>query len=453
MPKVGSASPHSKSELGSRNRKIFAIIFILVAAALIADTMVNQVSDFIVPLLISVSGIASFFIIGVVCGIGQFFILKFIQYKTQDIRSKFLDVKIIHIITTVVQYFLLAALTLVILEILLISKYQTSILITVTIASYTLNIAILGLLSKRLFSWYKTNRISVVVILYAISFTIIALSSVVAVLEDSLVLARKPAEITPQSEVIFPSFESNTLLDILSQIYQYSSDISFALVWLATLLLLYHYLQRLGHIKYWVIISLPLVYYLSTSIDTTGLYIPETESDQFFFYLYTSLNSTAGGVLFGVAFWITAKNLPHHSIVKDYMIITACGFVLLFISGQATLIASSYPPFGVGAVVFYGISAYLIFLGLYSTAISVAQDTMFRKYIRKLAIEQSSRLLDSIGSSEMELEIRKKVLTLAKISSETMAEETGIKSALSEEDVKEYLDEVIIEIKKEKGIP
>jgi maltodextrin utilization protein YvdJ len=89
---------------------------------------------------------------------------------------------------------------------LLSSKYQSSMLITVTIAGYTLNIAILGLFSKRLFSWYKMNRASVVVVLYAISFTIAALSSLVAAVEDSFLIAAKQAEVTQKAEVAFPSF-------------------------------------------------------------------------------------------------------------------------------------------------------------------------------------------------------------------------------------------------------
>jgi len=456
MPNEGFPSPHNKdnhqtffgsSVASSRNAKILAIVFIVVVLALIVDSMINQVSDFLVPQLTSIWGMISFIIIAFVSGIGQFLILEFIKHRTKDIRCKFLHIKILHGITTTVQYFLLAVITALILEMLLSSKYQTGILITVTIASYSLNIVTLGLLSKKLFSWYMTNRTSVVVILYAVSFTIAALTSLVAAYKWSLVLTGKQPEITPQTEVIFPSFEPNSLLQSLTGFYQYSSDISFALIWLATLVLLYHYRHREGRTKYWLIMGLPLVYYLSTSIDTIGFYIPKTESEEFFFYMYTSLNSTAGGVLFGLSFWVTSKNLPHGSIVKDYMIITGYGFVLFFISDQATLIAASYPPFGIATVSFYGLSAYLIFLGLYSTAISVAQDTKFRVFVRKLAKEHSSRLLDSIGSSEMEFEIQKKVLRLAKINSETMEREIGIKSALSENEVKEYLTEVINEIK------
>lgn len=105
---------------------------------------------------------------------------------------------------------------------LLSSKYQSSMLITVTIAGNTLNIDILGLFSKRLFSWYKMNRASVIVVLYAISFTVAALSSLLAAVEDSFLIAAKQAEVTQKAEVAFPSFGPDTLLHSLSEVYHYS---------------------------------------------------------------------------------------------------------------------------------------------------------------------------------------------------------------------------------------
>ena len=99
-----------------------------------------------------------------------------------------------------------------------------------------------------------------------------------------------------------------------------------------------------------------------------------------------------------------------------------------------------------------GFSSYLIFLGVYSSAISVSEDLKLRQSIRNFAIKES-RLLDSIGTSHMEQEIQRRVLTLTKQSQIRMAEETGIQSSLSDDDVKEYLEQVIKEVKKERRMP
>ena len=47
------------------------------------------------------------------------------------------------------------------------------------------------------------------------------------------------------------------------------------------------------------------------------------------------------------------------------------------------------------------LSCYLIYAGLYYSAISVSQDTALRKSIRKSVMDQS-KLLDKIGTAQME---------------------------------------------------
>ncbi len=47
----------------------------------------------------------------------------------------------------------------------------------------------------------------------------------------------------------------------------------------------------------------------------------------------------------------------------------------------------------------------------------------------------------------MEQELHKRVLTIAKKNSDIMTEETGIEPSLSEDDMKQYLEEVLKEIK------
>ncbi|MGB6673625.1 MAG: hypothetical protein WBE34_14445 [Candidatus Nitrosopolaris sp.] len=53
----------------------------------------------------------------------------------------------------------------------------------------------------------------------------------------------------------------------------------------------------------------------------------------------------------------------------------------------------------------------------------------------------------------MEQEIQRRVLTITKQNQDRMAEETGIQSSLTDEDVKDYLGQVLEEVKKEKRMP
>ena len=226
--------------------------------------------------------------------------------------------------------------------------------------------------------------------------------------------------------------------------------------WVATIVILRHYSSKLRKVKYGIILSLPLIYFLLQFLPPFQAVITALPQSQLIFFIYTfifTFSKPIGGILFGIAFWVIARSLRHRSIVRDYMIISGYGLVLIFISNQAVLLVNIfYPPFGIVTVSFMGLSSYLILLGVYSSAISVSEDSKLRQSIRNFAIKES-RLLDSIGTAHMEQEIQRRVLTLTKQNQNRMAEETGIQSSLSDDDVKEYLEQVIKEVKKERRMP
>jgi hypothetical protein len=160
-----------------------------------------------------------------------------------------------------------------------------------------------------------------------------------------------------------------------------------------------------------------------------------------------AFSKSAGGILFGIAFWIIARRLGDSKIVREYMIISAYGLVLLFVSNQAiVLVDHVYPPFGLVTASFMGLSSYLVLVDIYSSAISVSEDSKLRQSIRKLALKET-KLLDSIGTAQMQGEIESMVLQVAKEQEETLKEQTGVQPSLSEEDMKNYLVEVLQEVR------
>ena len=241
--------------------------------------------------------------------------------------------------------------------------------------------------------------------------------------------------------------------DIFQSGYLITSILSFILTWVATALLLHHYSRRFGRVKYWVIVSLPSVYFLSQFVSySLNLIAPLLSSDPIFYGTLLSVlftvSKAAGGILFVVAFWIMARSIRQRSVVRDYMIVSAFGFALLFVSNQAIVLSNAfYPPFGLATVSFTGLSCYLILVGIYSSAISVSEDSILRQFIRTTAIKES-RLLDSIGMAQMEQQIQKKVVEFTKQNQDRIEEETGIQSSLTEDDIKQYLEQVIKEVKK-----
>ena len=240
---------------------------------------------------------------------------------------------------------------------------------------------------------------------------------------------------------------------ILNSGYVISSIVSFITAWIATILLLHHHSKKLGAAKYWILVTIPLAYFLSQFqplfLDLFSAY--RMSNPILFNVLYTvifNLSKPVGGILFGIAFWIIARSV-NNTTLKDYLMIAGYGLLLLFTSNQAAvLINSPYPPFGMAAISYVGLSSYLVFVGIYSSAISVAEDSKLRQSIRKLAIKES-KLLDSIGLAEMEKEVQNRVMKIVNEQSLKMKNETGVQSSLNEEDIKEYLVNVLRETKRE----
>jgi Tfp pilus assembly PilM family ATPase len=124
--------------------------------------------------------------------------------------------------------------------------------------------------------------------------------------------------------------------------------------------------------------------------------------------------------------------------IKDYLIITAIGDTIVGISLSTSALEPTYGVAGHSLVL---LASYLFSVGLYSSAILVSQDSSLRQSIRKSAAE----LLDDIGTAQMEQELKARIMKLVQDNEEKMKEQTGISSSLTEDEIKEYLKQVIEE--------
>jgi hypothetical protein len=429
------------------------VIIWIVTAFLIADVILNYVAEFIEPFLISLPSIILFTIMVGICSFGAYFLLKFVREKSKSVVSKDPYLKVISTTVMVVQFLLIALVIFLLFEILFTSQYDTPLFVATALISEIVALGLLGLFAQRFLSWFILNRQSTVVLIYGLSFAVAAFSLAVIVIYDVTYLPQKDPHITPQTGVVFPNtLEPGSLLDILFSIYTFLNMISFGLLILGTAILLFHYSKKIGQVKFWVIILLPLVYFISSSVENLKIYAPTTDAQWFNWYLFSSLNSTAGGILFGVAFWTIGKTINQNSVVKDYLKFAAFGFVLLFISTQASPSGAPYPPYGIITMTFLPLSSHMIFLGLYSTAISISQDIQLRQSIKKVAT-QDSNLLSSIGTAHMEQEIQRKIDRFKDVVQEEekeLEQKTGIEANIKEEDLKSILEEVLQEVGKTK---
>ncbi len=119
-------------------------------------------------------------------------------------------------------------------------------------------------LSKRLYVYYKSHK-DRAILSYLISGALIAITAVVTIIFMVPIIIPKPAIITAATPVIFPSFVQGSMLDILNYVYYILAILSFLSVWIATAMLLSIYSKKLARTRYWIVISLPLLFILVKS--------------------------------------------------------------------------------------------------------------------------------------------------------------------------------------------
>jgi hypothetical protein len=123
-----------------------------------------------------------------------------------------------------------------------------------------------------------------------------------------------------------------------------------------------------------------------------------------------------------------AMRLNRHNTLAQYLTISAYGTVLVAATLPQPVVDTFYPPFAVVDWSFVGLACYMYGLGFYFTAITISQDTNLRHSIRHFAIKES-KLLDNIGTAQMEQEIQRRVLKIAKEQEDILKEQTGVEQS------------------------
>ncbi|HZB80954.1 MAG TPA: hypothetical protein VE264_06735 [Nitrososphaera sp.] len=420
--------------------------------ALIAENSFSQVADIVRDQIISFWGVVLFVAISVVYAFGQFFILEIIKAKNREVSG---SIGISENVTTIVQYILTSIIVFAILEVLFSSQYHRDLLIASNTISYGAAIFLTVLLTWKLLFWYKIYK-RPIVLLYGLAAVFIVLTHISTLIWSDAVLLQKESVVLPESEVLFdPGFEEGSAVSFILSILYYFQTTFILLLWGGTVLLLYHNFKRIGRVKFWILVSLPIVSFMSIFISfyqEIAPISPVTEAISLNFMIPILLLNYSGlavGVIFGLSFILIGRFLKHGIHSRDYMIVAGFGFMIFMWANGTTLIQAAYPPYGIATVSALPLSLFMILNGLSYSAVSVAQDITLRRSIRKNV--KDMKFLESIGTAQMEQELQKRVLTIAKKNSEIMTEETGVQPSLSEDDMKQYLEEVIQEIKVRKA--
>jgi hypothetical protein len=308
-------------------------------AALMIDNLISTVADLVSKLAATFWGVALFTGIAAIYAFGQYFILEMVKAKNKESQVKPPNSKPLEKTITLVQYVLAAIMVLVVLQIFIVSHYYTNLLTASTVISYGLTVFLMSILAFRLFSWFKLNR--------SLAAAGIIVNAMVTIIINAVPLLGKPAIVSPLSPVIFQTgFYPGTAMSIVAML-QSNSDLGCViLTWAGTILLLRHNIRRVGKIKFWILVTLPLIYFGVYNISLYQSLYPSSPvttaiSSNLMIPLFLLVSATTlCGVLFGIGFWSVARFVSHATDVRDYMMITAYGLILLLI----------YAGFGPGTV-------------------------------------------------------------------------------------------------------
>ena len=428
--------------------KKILILFLFISGSLIIDTSFGIIPDFITEFIISLTGISLFIFISLITILGILWLQNFVSKDNENIISKSKYLANFFLMTKVINYILIANLIIVIICILIFSRYSTiNLLITNNIMAImgSLFLTILGL---KFIKWYISDRTSIILLIYGGSFIIFAVSFFFGYFSENLYLLDKPIVITPSIEVKYPLSDGDPF-EFFYDIYTYLIDISLILFLVGSYILLNNYLENVYRLRLILTLVLSFFLYFIVNLDSYGIIeTPNADQSLFYYYIIQNLGTVAGGCMIGYSFWKVGKRLGNANPIRKYLIMTSFGLILIFIITQGTLIMTPFPPFGLSSLSFVIIAISLFNFGLYATAISLSQDVKLRQTI-KLKTKRNINLLSSIGKAQMTSELQRAmsdIKTIVEKEEKQLEEKTGIETSLSAENIQDYMKQVLEEI-------
>ncbi len=350
----------------------------------------------------------------------------------------------------IVQSIINSILVFVVIEIVFFQKYESILLLVIMSLSYLVSIFLTGYLAIKFLQWLRINK-HYIVFFYFIAVTMFSFNGIITLIFSDVLILEKTETITAELPVIFEiGFESTSIMSFISLVQTVSMNIYFIALWLGTIGILKFNIRKMGKTRFWIIVSLPLVYFIGYEL-TIYQYIypnnPVTESISSNF-LYSILIYTSSfiicGILFGTSFFIIMKYVKN-KVLEKHLLATGIGLIIFFISGTATLIQAAYPPYGAPSIAILGIASYFIFIGLYKSALSVSHDYALLKTIER-SILKDSALLNLIGRSQFELEAQKKVKKVTERFKDIYGD-YEVETEMSKEDLRKHIDFILEEIK------
>jgi hypothetical protein len=344
----------------------------------------------------------------------------------------------------------------IIFQMLFLNNYSIVLLQVQTYLSHFSGLVFLSFLVFLFGSWLSSKR-NYIVLLYAMSFSLVSIDLMVALIYLESYFTISPSsnttEVTPYPiSAYVTNLPGSPFTESLSMTFDVLSLSSFLIMWIATSVFLSQYRYKLGKIKYFSLMSIPLIYYMFPFQNYFGdAFFSSLQSSPVFYsiiyILSFSATKQAGALLFSLSFW-TAAALVYDNRVRQSLLISSIGMAILFSSLEITpLQYRVFPPYGLITEAFIPLGSYLLLVGIFTSAKHISRDAELRKEFYKSAASQLT-LLKAIGVSQMEKELESQIKFVEK---RAKSLERTDEPDLKDEDVKEILHDVLTELYYSKG--
>jgi hypothetical protein len=346
-----------------------------------------------------------------------------------------------------IQLLLMGLASGVFIQIVISDSYSSDLVQASIIISSLASISLLTLLFLRFTSWFTISH-NRLLLVYTLAVLAMILNSLVILLYSYFSFLNSFNLITP--DLASTNDTPFTYANIKS-VYLITSILQYSSTWIASVIILHGYSLKIGRIKFWIMMMLPLLYFVSKfQFLFFNIFVQYNIMSPIEFYrfytLFFAVTDLAGGFTFGIVFWILSRNVSDNSI-KYFMNISGIGIFLFFISSQVTGITIlPYPPFGLLTNSFMALASYLLFVGIYQSAIRASAVPIIRTSIRN-SVQNEVRFLNNIGASEMRERISNTVSTTMKKFADKISEDADYNKSNLDYDINEYVRMAIAETK------
>ena len=339
-------------------------------------------------------------------------------------------------------------LVLLIIQILAFESYDLVLIVSAVYISHVAAISFLVLLAYQFVRWFVVSK-NYLTIGYAFAFCMIILYLITSLAFLSSVLSDSNPTVKMKSikAAVSENAIYGTRLSSLATLYTYLSILSFLGVWIPTTVMLRTYSTKQGGIRYWTLVSLPLIYFFFPYFGNEfgifdNLLLEYGAQFNFIYYILFSPYKQIGGLLFGIVFWIIASRVKRQNL-KIPLRIAGIGMILLF--GSAVLHGLTFivfPPFGLVTISYMSLASYMLLIGIFSAAKEMSKDVLVRREIYKIVGERSD-LLGNIGIAELNKMLEKKVSV---ITSKIKEEIEPLHPEIEESDYKKFIEDALNEL-------